>query len=217
MSKDKEFKAKNRDLNFSKPQKDDTVLGRQNRPEEQKTDLSSSKKNRMYQQRQEAHEQPFDVPETKPDISESSVSDTVINNAENPVYEHSAFDTKETIPVHSESHTEQPKTAESVKGTQRKQAEKFRADNDNSVSADNDASVPKEHKAEEFPAETTDNISPGETTEMQTDIPVGTKDIQADMPPSAPKGERYNIQDAMHENKQAFDIVEKNTDFKLGR
>ena len=217
MSKDKEFKAKNRDLNFSKPQKDDTVLGRQNRPEEQKTDLSSSKKNRMYQQRQEAHEQPFDVPETKPDISESSVSDTVINNAENPVYEHSAFDTKETIPVHSESHTEQPKTAESVKGTQRKQAEKFRADNDNSISADNDVSVPKEHKAEEFPAETTDNISPGETTEMQTDIPVGTKDIQADMPPSAPKGERYNIQDAMHENKQAFDIVEKNTDFKLGR
>ena len=93
MSKDKEFKAKNRDLDFSKPQKDDTVLGRQNRPEEQKTDLSSSKKNRMYQQRQEAHEQ--------------------------------------------------PKTAESVKGTQRKQAEKFRADNDSSVSADNDASVPK--------------------------------------------------------------------------
>lgn len=167
MSKDKEFKAKNRDLNFSKPQKDDTVLGRQNRPEEQKTDLSSSKKNRMYQQRQEAHEQ--------------------------------------------------PKTAESVKETQRKQAEKFRADNDSSVSADNDASVPKEHKAEEFPAEITDNISPGETTEMQTDISVGTKDIQADMPPSAPKGERYNIQDAMHENKQAFDIVEKNTDFKLGR
>ena len=112
---------------------------------------------------------------------------------------------------------EQPKTAESVKGTQRKQAEKFRADNDSSVSADNDASVPKEHKAEEFPAEITDNISPGETTEMQTDISVGTKDVQADMPPSAPKGERYNIQDAMHENKQAFDIVEKNTDFKLGR
>ena len=52
---------------------------------------------------------------------------------------------------------------------------------------------------------------------MQTDIPVGTKDIQADMPPPTPKGERYNIQDAMHENKQAFDIVEKNTDFKLGR
>ena len=103
MSKDKEFKAKNRDLNFSKPQKDDTVLGRQNRPEEQKTDLSSSKKNRMYQQRQEAHEQPFDVPETKPDISESSVSDTVINNAENPVYEHSAFDTKETLRIDIEN------------------------------------------------------------------------------------------------------------------
>lgn len=86
MSKDKEFKAKNRDLNFSKPQKDDTVLGRQNRPEEQKTDLSSSKKNRMYQQRQEAHEQPADVSETKTDISQNSVSDTEINNAENPVY-----------------------------------------------------------------------------------------------------------------------------------
>ena len=208
MSKDKEFKAKNRDLNFSKSQKDDTVLGRQNRPEEQKTDLSSSKKNRMYQQRQEAHEQPFDVPETKPDILESSVSDTVINNAENPVYEHSAFDTKETIPIHSESHIEQPKTAESVKGTQRKHAARFRADNN--------ISVPEE-KSIEIPIEKTDNISPGETPELHTDIPVETKDVQADIPTPAPKSTKYNIQDVMHENKQVFDIVEKNTDFKLGR
>ena len=177
MSKDKEFKAKNRDLNFSKPQKDDTVLGRQNRPENQKTDLSSSKKNRMYQQRQESHEQPFDVPETKTDISENSVSDTVINNAENPVYEHNAFDTKETIPVHSGSHTEQPKTAESVKGTQRKHAARFRADNN--------ISVPEE-KSIEIPVEKTDNVSAGETPELHTDIPVETKDVQADIPTPAP-------------------------------
>jgi len=194
MSKDKEFKAKNRDLNFSIPQKDDTVLGRQNRPEEHKTDLSSSKKNRMYQQRQEATEQPADITETKTGISQNSVSDTVINNTENPVYEHNAFDTKETIPEHSE----QPKTAESVKGTQRKQTEKFRADND--------ASVPDEKAVAETPFEKSEPVSPAEM-----------KDIQAEMPPPAPKGERYNIQDAMHENKQAFDIVEKNTDFKLGR
>ena len=32
--KDKEFKSRNKDINFSKPQKADTVLGRHNRPEE---------------------------------------------------------------------------------------------------------------------------------------------------------------------------------------
>ena len=70
--KDKEFKSRNKDINFSKPQKADTVLGRHNRPEEQEPDLYSSKKNSMYQQRQAKPEQPIEVTETKTDISQNS-------------------------------------------------------------------------------------------------------------------------------------------------
>ena len=111
-------------MNFSKPQTADTVLGRQNRPAEKKQDISLSKKNRLYQQRQETHEQIIDAAETREDIIETSVSDTVINNSENPVYEHNAFDTKETIPEQSlkpsDSFTEQPKAIETAKNNTKK-------------------------------------------------------------------------------------------------
>lgn len=149
--KDKEFKAKNKDTNFSKPQKADTVLGRHNQIPEQKTDLSSSKKNRMYQQRQAEPEQPIDVTETKTDISQNSVSDTVNTKTENSVYEQNAFDTKESVAeiteIHSEHYTELVAPAEPVKSRQRKQADKFRADNN--------VSVLYEHNSAETPIEKT--------------------------------------------------------------
>ena len=199
--KDKEFKAKNKDTNFSKPQKADTVLGRHNQILEQKTDLSSSKKNRMYQQRQAEPEQPIDVTETKTDISQNSVSDTVNIEIENPVYEQNAFDTKELViektEIHSDHHIEPTAPAESVKSRQRKQADKFRTDNN--------ASVPYEQNTVETPIDKTENVTSVDTN------------IQTDIPTPAPKGERHNIQDAVSEKKQVFDVVEKNTDFKLGR
>ncbi|MGN0178940.1 MAG: CD1108 family mobile element protein, partial [Monoglobaceae bacterium] len=199
--KDKEFKAKNKDTNFSKPQKTDTMLGRHNRHEEQKPDLSSLKKNRMYQQRQAKPEQPIDVTETKTDISQTSVSDTVNTKTENPVYEQNAFDTKESVvektEIHSEHHIEPTAPAESVKSRQRKQADKFRTNNIIPVS--------DERNAAETPIEKTETVTSVDTS------------IQTDIPTPAPKGERYNIQDAVSEKKQVFDVVEKNTDFKLGR
>lgn len=196
--KDKEFKSKNKDTNFSKPQKADTILGWHNRPEEQKTDLSSSKKNRMYQQQQAEPEQPIDVTGTKTNIFQTSVSDTVNTKTENPVYEQNAFDTKEPVAERTEIHSKQhTATAESVKSRQRKRADKFRADNN--------VSVPYEQNTAEMPIEKTRLV-----------ISVDTN-IQSDIPTPATKDEQYNIQDAVSEKKQVFDVVEKNTDFKLGR
>ena len=175
--KDKEFKAKNKDTNFSKPQKADTVLGRHNQIPEQKTDLSSSKKNRMYQQRQAEPEQPIDVTETKTDISQNSVSDTVNTKTENPVYEQNALDTKEPVTekteIHSEHHTEPTAPAESVKSRQRRQADKFRTNNNISVS--------DERNAAETPIEKTEPVTSVDTN------------IQTNIPTPATKGERYNI------------------------
>lgn len=196
--KDKEFKAKNKDTNFSKPQKADTILGRHNQISEQKTDLSSSKKNRIYQQRQAEPEQPIDVTGTKTNIFQTSVSDTINTKTENPVYEQNAFDTKEPVAERTEIHSKQhTATAESVKSRQRKRADKFRADNN--------VSVPYEQNTAEMPIEKTRLV-----------ISVDTN-IQSDIPTPATKDERYNIQDAVSEKKQVFDVVEKNTDFKLGR
>ncbi len=199
--KDKEFKAKNKDTNFSKPQKADTVLGRHNQISEQKTDLSSSKKNRMYQQRQAEPEQSIDVTGTKTNIFQNSVSDTVNTKTENPVYEQNAFDTKEPVTekaeIHSKHHTEPVAPAEPVKSRHRKQADKFRTNNNIPVS--------DERNAAETPIEKTETVTSVDTN------------IQTDIPTPAPKGERYNIQDAVSEKKQVFDVVEKNTDFKLGR
>ena len=169
--KDKEFKAKNNDTDFSKPQKTDTVIGRHNAQEDSKTDFNSVRKSRMYHNRQEKPEQ-NDITETNADISESSVSDTVKNNVENPVYEQNAFDTKEPIPEHSE----QPKTENTVNHTHRKQTDIFRDENT--------FTVPVESKV-------------------------------TDIPKVVPKNEKYNIRDAVQENKQDFDISEKSTDFRF--
>lgn len=170
MSKDNEFKAKNKDLNFEKEKKVDTVLGRQNRDVEQKDNFSVSKKNRMYQSRQ--------VDNVSDNATATDNSD-LSNTPENAVKDNTDF----TVP-------EQTKTAESVKSTPKKQADKFRSDN----SVENPIEIPKE-----------------------TAVHTSTTEFQADISVPVSKGERYNIQDAVSDNKQAFDVVNKNTDFKLGR
>ena len=97
----------------------------------------------MYQQRQAEPEQAIDVTETKTDISQNSVSDTVTIEIENPVYEQNALDTKEPVTekteIHSEHHTEPTAPAEPVKSRQRKQADKFRTNNNIPVSDERNA------------------------------------------------------------------------------
>lgn len=46
--KDKQFKSKNRDTDFSKPKKEDIVLGRHNKPSEEQKSFAESARKKLY-------------------------------------------------------------------------------------------------------------------------------------------------------------------------
>ena len=94
MRKDKEFKAKNRDTDFSKPQVTDTVLGRHNQPPQQPEVKTPERKNRLYRQENTETQKQGLQQDWKQEFTESkdaSLSDTV-----HTVTENSEQDNKET-------------------------------------------------------------------------------------------------------------------------
>ena len=107
--KDKEFKARNKDTNFSKKIEADTVLGRQSAKESAEP-FTSSGRNKLYQQKFSENEKPLDTSIVQnPSDSQTEILKPTENNTEQQEdLENIHIDRPADIP-HSPPSSEPPK------------------------------------------------------------------------------------------------------------
>ena len=192
MKRDKEeFKARNREEIFIKDKRPDIQLGRHAENPQEKQPLSPSKKNRMYQARQE-YAEPVAVTVETPDTADSEMDFTV----------------QEYLP---ENPQEQPDNDARSEQMQAEQQTEYSED-----FAFADDGIPAEHPAYEPPKQTAskkNRLYQKHTKAAQKPVDLDIPQKTAEQPPDEPspqtKADDYNIRDAVHNNKTEF---ERNTD-----
>lgn len=190
MKRDKEeFKAKNREESFIKDKRPDIQLGR-HAEQKEKQPLSPSKKNRMYQEKQE-HAEPLAVTAETPDTADLEMD----------------FTGQEYL---TDTPKEQPSNNEQPEQTQ----EDFSELADSSRQESN-ADIPK-HEPPKQTAARKKQIYRRNAQKIQKSVDVNipqtpeAMDITDTAEPTAqPETEDYNIRDAVQDNKAEF---EKNAD-----
>ena len=193
MKRDKEeFKAKNREESFIKDKRPDIQLGRHAKNPQDKPQLSQSKKNRMYQARQE-YKETITVTAETPDTADSEMD----------------FTKQEYLP---ENPQEQPDNNEQPEQTQAEQQTEYSED-----FAFADDGIPAEHPAYEPPTATQKNrLYQKHTKTAQKPVNLDISRNKTEWEPAGindplpqTKTDDYNIRDAVQDNKTEF---ERNTD-----
>lgn len=188
MKRDKEeFKAKNREESFIKDKRPDIQLGRHTEKLQDKLQLSQSKKNRMYQARQEYME-PVAVTAETPDTADLEIDFTEQeylpeNPQEQPDNDAQTEQTQEDFSVFADS------------GRQDRNADIPKSEPPKQTAARKNRSYQKHTKAAQKP--------------VDLDIPQKTAEQPPDEPSPQTKADDYNIRDAVQDKKTEF---ERNTD-----
>ena len=191
MKRDKEeFKARNREESFIKDKRPDIQLGRHTEKLQDKLQLSQSKKNRMYQARQEYME-PVAVTAETPDTADLEIDFTEQeylpeNPQEQPDNDAQSEQTQEDFSVFADS------------GRQDRNADIPKSEPPKQTAARKNRSYQKHTKAAQKP--------------VAWDIPRKTAEQPPDEtgePLPQEKADDYNIRDAVQDNKTEF---ERNTD-----
>ena len=190
MKRDKEeFKAKNREESFIKDKRPDIQLGRHAENLQDKPQLSQSRKNRMYQARQEYAEHVTVTAET---------TDTADLEMDFTGQEHLSENPQEQTSNDARSEQTQEDFSELAdSGQQDGNADIPKAEPPKQTAARKNRSYQKHTKAAHKPVDL--DISQNETERE----PAGTNE------PSQTKADEYNIRDAVQDNKTEF---ERNTD-----
>lgn len=243
MRKDKQFKAKNRDTDFSKPQVTDTVLGRHNQPPQKPEVKTPEKKNRLYRQDftepekqglQQEQKQEFTeskdaklsdtvhtvTENSEQDSKETGTADTDIKPQSSQVFSNETYTPKES-PKASSFSSVPHKPISHKKQVQRKQVERYRQEtvSETVKNADNiPQEQPSDNTARDSETVVNDVKSKFESdSPIKADTPIYTDGKPAaDIPP--PKSDRYDISEAAKSTDSVFDrVADKKTDFQLGK
>ena len=190
MKRDKEeFKAKNKDESFIKDTRPDIQLGRHAENPQERQPLSPSKKNRMYQVRQE-HAEPVTVTAETPDTADSEMD----------------FAGQEYL---TDTPQEQPSNNEPPEQTQ----EDFSEFAD-SGRQERNADIPKSEPPKQT-ASKKNRLYQKHTKTAQKPVDLDISQIETEREPAGTneppqtKADEYNIRDAVQDNKTEF---ERNTD-----
>ncbi len=193
--KDKEFKARNKDTDFSKKIEADTVLGRQSAKDNAAQSVSSSKRNKPYQQHFSESEISVDNPTVQnPSDSQSEILKPTENITEQQEdLENIQIDRPADIPYFPPT-SEPPKkggfsNAITVAARNKRYQRKF---NQKAFEVD-------------FSENNTEHSADSTTEETQTDNAEPVKE-----------NDNYNFQETTHNPDEAFDRVNGNSDFQLG-
>lgn len=191
--KDKEFKARNKDTDFSKKVEADTVLGRQSTRESAKS-FTSSGRNKPYQQKFSENETPLDTSTVQnPSDSQEILKPTENNTEQQEDLENIHLDRPADIP-HSPPSNEPPKKGgfSNVITTAARNKRYQRKFNQKTFDAD-------------FSKQNTEHSADSTAEEMQTDNAEPVKE-----------NDNYNFQESANNPDEAFDRVTGNSDFQLG-
>lgn len=197
MKRDKEeFKAKNREESFIKDKRPDIQLGRHAENPQERQPLSPSKKNRMYQVRQE-HAEPVTVTAETPDTANSEMD----------------FAGQEYLPENPQEQPDNDARSEQVQAEQQTEYSEDFAFADDGVSAEHPAYEPPKQTAAQknrlYQKHTKTAQKP-----VDLDIPQKTAEQPPDEPSPQTKADDYNIRDAVQDNKAEF---EKNADVDFSK
>ena len=196
MKRDKEeFKAKNREESFIKDKRPDIQLGRLAEPPQERRQASQSRKNRMYQARQEYKE-------------------TITVTAETPNKADLGMDFTEQESL-SENPQEQAANDEQPEQTQEDFSELA-----DSGSQDRNTDMPK-HEPPKQTVSKKNRVYQKHTKTAQKPVDLDIPQKTAEQPPDEmgeplpqEKADDYNIRDAVQDNKAEF---KKNTDVDFSR
>ena len=197
MKRDKEeFKARNKDESFIKDKRPDIQLGRHAENPQEKQGLSPSKKNRMYQARQE-YAEPVTVTAETPDTADSEMD----------------FTGQEYLPENPQEQTDNNAQPEQMQAEQQAEySEDF---------AFADDGVPAEHPAYEPPKQSAskkNRLYQKHTKTAQKPVDLDIPRKTAEQPPDEPsphtKADDYNIRDAVQDKQTEF---ERNTDVDFSK
>ena len=192
--KDKEFKARNKDTNFSKKIEADTVLGRQSAKESAEP-FTSSGRNKLYQQKFSENEKPLDTSIVQnPSDSQTEILKPTENNTEQQEdLENIHIDRPADIP-HSPPSSEPPK----------------KGGFSNTVTK----AVQNKRYQRKFNQKTFDADFSKQNAEHSADSTA--EEPQRDNAEPVKENENYNFQESAHNPDEAFDRVTGNSDFQLG-
>ncbi|MFQ7291096.1 MAG: hypothetical protein ACLRQ0_02450 [Monoglobales bacterium] len=193
MKRDKEeFKAKNREESFIKDKRPDIQLGRHTENPQERQQVSQSKKNRMYQARQE-HAEPVAVTSEMPDTADSEMD----------------FTEQKYLP---ENPQEQPDNDAQPEQTQEDFSELA-----DSGRQERNADIPKSEPPKQT-ASKKNRLYQKHTKTAQKPVDLDIPQKTAEQPPDEPspqtKESDYNIHDAVQDNKAEF---EKNADVDFSK
>ena len=196
MKRDKEeFKAKNREESFIKDKRPDIQLGRHAENPQEKQGLSPSKKNRMYQARQE-HAEPVTVTAETPDKADLGMD----------------FTEQKYLPENPQEQTDN--------GTQLEQTQEDFSELADSGSQDRNTDMPK-HEPPKQTVSKKNRVYQKHTKTAQKPVDLDIPQKTAEQPPDEmgeplpqEKADDYNIRDAVQDNKAEF---KKNTDVDFSR
>jgi cell wall-associated NlpC family hydrolase len=190
MKRDKEeFKAKNREESFIKDKRPDIQLGRHAENPQESQQVSQSKKNRMYQARQE-YTEPVTLTAETPDKADSEMD----------------FTEQEYLP---ENPQEQPDNDAQPEQTQEDFSELA-----DSGKQDRNADIPKSEPPKQT-ATQKNRLYQKHTKAAQKPVDLDISQIETEREPAGTneppqtKADEYNIRDAVQDNKTEF---ERNTD-----
>lgn len=191
MKRDKEeFKAKNREESFIKDKRSDIQLGRHAENPQEKQGLSPSKKNRMYQARQE-HAEPVTVTAETPDKADLGMD----------------FTEQKYLPENPQEQTDN--------GTQLEQTQEDFSELADNSQQDKNTDIPK-HEPPKQTASKKNRLYQKHTKAAQkpVDLDISQNETEQEStgtnePVPQSKADDYNIRDAVQDNKAEF---ERNTD-----
>lgn len=191
MKRDKEeFKAKNREESFIKDKRPDIQLGRHADNPQEKQGLSPSKKNRMYQARQE-HAEPVTVTAETPDKADLGMD----------------FTEQKYLPENPQEQTDN--------GTQLEQTQEDFSELADNSQQDKNTDIPK-HEPPKQTASKKNRLYQKHTKAAQkpVDLDISQNETEQEStgtnePVPQSKADDYNIRDAVQDNKAEF---ERNTD-----
>ena len=191
MKRDKEeFKAKNREESFIKDKRTDIQLGRHAENSQERQPIPPSKKNRMYQARQE-HAEPVTVTAETPDTADSEMD----------------FAGQEYLPENPQEQTDN--------GTQLEQTQEDFSELADNSQQDKNTDIPK-HEPPKQTASKKNRLYQKHTKAAQkpVDLDISQNETEQEStgtnePVPQSKADDYNIRDAVQDNKAEF---ERNTD-----
>ena len=188
MKRDKEeFKAKNREESFIKDKRPDIQLGRHTENPQERQQVSQSKKNRMYQARQE-HAEPVAVTAETPDKADSKMD----------------FTKQEYLPENPQEQTSNDARSEQTQEDFSELADSGRQESK--------ADIPKSEPPKQTAARK-NRLYQKHTKAAQKPVDLDIPQKTAEQPPdeSSPRTKEgdYNIRDAVQDSQTEF---ERNTD-----